>query len=94
MVLYLTAIRTLLNMVMILKQPDRVAQLETLSMGVTGFTGMPVLAAVVKYSVLLLWSVEEALVDTAALLQGKRLSVVGPGRVSFGELFLMNKSAI
>ena len=94
MVLYLVAIRTLLNMVMILKQPDRVLQLETLSAGVAGFTGIPVLAAVVKYSVLLLWSVEEALVDAAALLQGKRIAVVGPGRVSFGELFLMNKAAI
>jgi len=94
MVLYLVAIRTLLNMVMILKQPDRVVQLEALSAGVAGFTGIPVLAAVVKYSMLLLWSVEEALVDTAALLQGKRIPVTGPGRVSFGELFLMNKSAI
>lgn len=94
MVLYLVAIRALLNMVMILKQPDRVVQLETLSAGVAGFTGMPVLAAVVKYSVLLLWSVEEALVDANALLQGKRIAVAGPGRVSFGELFLMNKAAI
>ena len=94
MVLYLVAIRALLNMVMILKQPDRVVQLETLSAGVAGFTGMPVLAAAVKYSVLLLWSVEEALVDATALLQGKRIAVVGPGRVSFGELFLMNKTAI
>jgi hypothetical protein len=94
MVLYLVAIRTLLNMVMILKQPDRVLQLESLSAGVAGFTGIPVLAAVVKYSILLLWSVEEALVDAAALLQGKRIAVVGTGRVSFGELFLMNKAAI
>ena len=94
MVLYLVAVRTLLNMVMILKQPERVLQLETLSAGVAGFTGMPGLAAAVKYSVLLLWSVEEALVDASALLQGKRIAVVGPGRVSFGELFLMNKAAI
>lgn len=94
MVLYLVAIRTLLNMVMILKQPDRVLQLEALSAGVAGFTGIPILSAVVKYSVLLLWSVEEALVDVAALLQGKRIPVVGPGRVLFGELLFMNKAAI
>lgn len=94
MVLYLVAIRTLLNMVMILKQPDRVLQLEALSAGVAGFTGIPVLAAVVKYSVLLLWSVEEALVDAAALLQGKRIPVVSTGRVAFGELFFMGKAAI
>lgn len=94
MVLYLVAIRALFGMVMILKQPDRMAQLEALSLGVSGFTGIPVLAAVVKYSVLLLWSVEEALVEVSALLQGKRIAVTGMGTVSFGEIFLMNKEAI
>lgn len=94
MVLYLVAIRTLLCMVMILKQPDRVSRLETLSAGVVGFTGMPVLAAVVKYSVLLLWSVEEALVEVTALLQGKRIAVVGTGTVSYSELFLINQTMI
>ncbi len=93
-VLYLVAIRTLFSMAMILKQPDRMSQLETLSVGVAGFTGIPVLAAVVKYGVLLLWSVEEALVEVHALLQGKRVAVLGMGTVSFGELFLMNKAAI
>jgi hypothetical protein len=56
-------------MVMIIKQPDRMAELEALSAGVAGFTGIPVLAAVVKYGALLLWSVEEALVEVSALLQ-------------------------
>lgn len=94
MVLYLTAIRTLFCMVMILKQPDSMAQIETLAMGVAGFTGVPALAAVVKYAVLMLWSVEEALVEVSALLQGKRVAVLGTGTVAFEELFLMNKSAI
>lgn len=94
MVLYLVAIRALLSMVMILKQPDRMVQLEALSTGVAGFTGIPVLAAVVKYSVLLLWSVEEALVEVSALLQGKRIPVVGVGTVSFEELFFINKAVI
>ena len=58
MVLRLVAIRTLFCLVMILKQPDRVAKLDGLAAGTVGFTGMPVLGAVVKYSILLLWSVE------------------------------------
>ena len=94
MVLYMAAIRTLFNMVMILKQPERVMQLETFSARAAGFTGIPVMAAVVKYSMLLLWSIEEALVDVAALLQGKRIAAAGLGRVSFSELFLMNKTVI
>jgi len=94
MVLHLVAIRTLLCMVMLLKQPEKVARVELLAAGVVGFTGIPVLAAVVKYSLLLLWSVEEALVETAALLQGKRIPLVGPGTITFEELFLMNKKTI
>jgi len=94
MVLYLVAIRTLLCMVMILKQPDRMAQLDILVAGTVGFTGMPVLGTLVKYSILMLWAVEEALVETAALLQGKRIAVAGTGMVAFGELFRMNRTAI
>lgn len=93
-VLHLVAIRTLLCMVMLLKQPEKVARVELLAAGVVGFTGIPALAAVVKYSLLLLWSVEEALVETAALLQGKRIPSTGLGMVSFEELFLINKSSI
>ena len=94
MVLHLVAIRTLFSMVSLLKQPDKTAQLETLAAGVAGFTGIPVLASVVKYSLLLLWSVEEALVEVSALLQGKRIPVIGTGTVSFADLFLMNKTRI
>ncbi len=94
MVLYLVAVRTLLCMVMMFRQPERMSQLESLGAGVVGFTGMPVLAAVVKYGVMLLWAVEEAFVEVTALLQGKRIAVVGTGTVAFGELFLINKEKI
>ena len=94
MVLHLVAIRMLFTMVMILKQPDRMASLETLSLGITGFTGMPVLGSIVKYGLLLLWSVEEALVEVAALLQGKRVALVGTGSISFEEIFLCSKTLI
>lgn len=94
MVLHLIAIRTLLCLVMIVKQPEKMAELNALSAGVTGFTGMPALAAVIKYIVLLLWSVEEALVEVAALLQGKRIAVVGTGTIALGEVFRVNKTLI
>lgn len=94
MVLYLLAVRTLFCMVMILKQPDRMAELDSFATGVAGCTGIPVLAAVAKYSMLLLWAVEEALVEVFALLQGKKLSVMGNGCVEFYELFMLSKEAI
>lgn len=94
MVLYLVAIRTLFSMVALLKQPGKMTQLDTLAAGVSGLTGIPAVGAAVKYSLLFLWSVEEALVEVAALLQGKRIPVIGMGMVSFEELFLMNKIRI
>lgn len=94
MVLHLVAIRTLFCMVMLLKQPEKMSQLDMLSAGVVGFTGIPVLGAVVKYIVLLLWSVEEAFVEVSALLLGKRVAVVGVGTIALGELFRINKMVI
>ena len=71
------------------------AELEAFSSGVAGLTGIPVLLAVVKYTVLLLWSVDEAFIELAALLQGKRVPVLdGKGYLSFSEVFLFGKAMI
>ena len=70
------------------------AALDTLGAGVTGFTGMPVLGAVVKYAVLFLWAVEESLIEVSALLKGKRIAPMGTGMVAFSELFVINKALI
>ena len=95
MVLQLLAVRTLFCMVMLLKNPEKMTALQNLSAGVVGFTGMPALAAAAKYALLLLWSVEEALVEVAALLQGKKVAVVGSGgMISFTELFTFQKSLV
>lgn len=93
-VLHLIAIRTLFCMVMILKQPDRMARLNTLAAGVVGFTGLPPLASVIKYVVLLLWAVEESLVEVCAMLEGKRIAVIGQGSITMEEVFSINKSKI
>lgn len=94
MVLTLTAVRMLFCMVMILKQPERMESLEAVSLGIAGFTGMPALGAFVKYSLLVLWSVEEALVEVAALLQGKRIALLGSGCILLEEIFLCNGQMI
>lgn len=94
MVLTLAAVRMLFCMVMILKQPERMESLDAISLGIAGFTGMPALGSVVKYSILVLWSVEEALVEVAALLQGKRVALIGSGCISLGEVFLFSKGMI
>lgn len=94
-VLQLVAVRTLLRVVAILKNPERMTELQSFSAGVAGLTGIPVLLAVVKYTVLLLWSVEEAFVEVAALLQGKRVAVLDEmGYITFSEVFRFGKTMI
>ncbi len=94
-VLYLTALRMMFSMVTILKDPAKMQAIETLAVSVAGFTGVPLLLSAVKYTVLLLWSVEEALIETTALLSGKRIPVFsGEGRLSLQEVFTFSKTTV
>ncbi|MBP3611352.1 MAG: hypothetical protein J6J42_13570 [Lachnospiraceae bacterium] len=95
MVLRLLAVRTLFCIVMILKNPEKMSVLQSFAAGVAGFTGIPVLAAAAKYALLLLWAVEEAFVEVAAMLEGKKIAVLGSGGViSFGEIFTFQKADV
>lgn len=93
-VLYLVAIRTLFSMVGILENPEKMAKIEAFAAGVAGCTGIPVLLELIRYGIVFLWSVEEALIEVAALLQGKRLPVIAAGCLSMEELLLINKTRI
>lgn len=94
-VLYLTALRMMFSMASILKNPGKMQEIELLSASVAGFTGVPLLVSVVKYTVLLLWSAEEALIETAALLSGKRLPVFAEElRLSLTEVFTFSKATV
>ena len=94
MVVYLTAIRTLFSMVSIVKQPEKMAAIQSFAAGIAGCTGIPLLLSVIKYALLLLWSVEEALVEVAAMLLGKKIPILGKGTFSMEELLTINKSVI
>ena len=70
-------------------------ELEMLAASVAGITGIPLLISATKYTLLYLWSLEEALVETAALLDGKRLPVGGEqGRLALSEIFLFNGALV
>ena len=93
-VLYLVAIRILFSMVGILENPDKMATVEAFAASVAGCTGIPVLLEILRYGIVFLWSVEEALIEVAALLQGKRRPVIGTGCLTMEELLLINKTKI
>lgn len=89
MILYLIAFRTLFTMLEIIKTPQKMVQLQNMAMSVAGITGIPLLISMTKYMMLLLWSVEEAVIEISAILQGKKLPVVkgSGGMLSYQEIF-------
>lgn len=94
-VLHIAAIRMLFTMTSIIKDPVRMQELEAIAVSVAGFTGIPLLLSATKYSLLLLWSMEEALIETAALLDGKRLPVMSSGgTLSVWEIFVFRDTIV
>ena len=94
-VLSVLAIRLLLLIVDTMKNPERMAQLQGFALGLVGFTGIPMLISAVKYGLLFLWALEEAFVETAAMLQGKRLPVLpGEGTIDFADIFCFSGALV
>lgn len=95
MILSLTAFRTLFTMSAILQNPEKQTQISTFAAAIAGFTGIPLLVSVIKYALLLLWSLEEAIVEVAALLMGKRMPLLSrTGNISVGELLQFSKEKV
>lgn len=94
-ILYLIAVRSVFSMVTILKDATKMSQLDMFAAGVAGFTGIPVLISAVKYGTLLLWAMEEALVEVSVLLEGKKVPLISAdGKIEFSEMFLFGKEMV
>lgn|GEM_PF-3478981 len=94
-VLSLIAIRSVFAMAALLQNQNKLQQLEAFAVSVAGCTGIPILVSVLKYSMVFLWALEEAVVETAALMDGKNILLVdSEGHISFSELFLFNPGIV
>lgn len=65
-----------------LTQKDLKAQAQTLAISIMGFTGLPFLITIVKYLILFLWAAAQAVIETAAIMRGKKVPVI-PNSESF-----------
>ena len=52
------------------------AEAQVIATAAVGFTGMPFLIALMKYLILFILAYEQAMIETAALAMGKRISVI------------------
>lgn len=95
MILSLTAFRFAFTMTSLLFDSARRESAGALAAALVGFSGLPILIYAVKYAILFLWAVEEALVETAAIVQGKKIALFSKtGMISLHEIFTMNKEQI
>ncbi len=91
------AIRTILHFISLYTDSARKAPAEQAALAACGVIGLPALKSVVVFLLLFVWALEEAVIDTASFLQGKRL-LLYPGKnggsLSFQEVLLFSKSFV
>lgn len=90
-------IRMILHFISIYTDSAKKVSAEQAALAVCGMIGLPALKSVITLLLVLIWALEEAIVDTTALLLGKRLSLY-PGKtggsISFPEILLFSKSFV
>ena len=69
-------LRLAVCMVYTLTQKDLKAQAQALAVSIMGFTGLPFLITIVKYLVLFLWAAAQAVIETAAIMRGKKVPII------------------
>jgi len=90
-------IRAALQFISLYGDSVRRMQAEQIALAACGIIGFPALVSVVTTAILLVWAIEEAVIDTAALLQGKKLLLypgTAGGSLAVSELLLFTKNKI
>lgn len=93
----LLLLRSIANLITITKDSSKRNQAYIEAVGIVGFTGMEPLIRLTQTLLLIVWGMEEGLVDVAALLQGKEVPLIKTSaqiQVSSAELLLVNREFI
>ena len=95
--LRICAIRTILHFISLYTDSTRKAPVEQAALAACGIIGLPALKSIVVFLLLFVWALEEAMIDTAAYLLGKRL-LLYPGKkggsLSFPEILKFSKTFV
>lgn len=91
------AVRTILHFISLYTDGTRKAPVEQAALAACGIIGLPALKSVIVFLLLFVWALEEAMIDTATFLQGKRL-LLYPGKnggsLEFREILKFSKSFV
>jgi len=90
-------LRAILHFVSLYTDGERKGAADQVALAVCGIFGLPALKSVVTFLLLFVWALEEAMIDTAALLQGKKL-LLYPGKtggsLALREILLFSKTFV
>lgn len=87
-------LRTTLHLISLYTDQARKESAAAAAWAACGVIGMPALEKVIEFTLLLVWAVEESLVDCEALLLGKRVNLMpgkNGGSIAFSEMLLVGK---
>lgn len=93
----ISLLRTVTNFTYLLTDPAAKKQAYGTAALLVGFTGIEPLVRLTQMTILLTWAYEEALVDTAALLQGYKVPVIknkNTFALSYTDLFQISRTLI
>jgi hypothetical protein len=86
-------LRTILDFITVLSDSTAREEARAAAIAIVGFTGLPILIGAVQVMVMVAWALEEALLDTCALLNGKEVPLMKrKTTLQFHELFLINRT--
>lgn len=75
-VISLLFIRLLSNFIAVLGDKSLGEEADIIAVGILGFTGMPVLVSILKYTILILYSLAEAMIDITVLLKEGQVTFI------------------
>lgn len=89
-IMKLVFIRTVLNFISILTDESRLSEAKVIASAMVGFTGLPVLITITQSILLIMLALASGLVDTCALLMGKKVSIIKKQvDLNYGDLLRM-----
>lgn len=89
--------RTIFNFLTLMTDAEKKAECYATAAALVGFTGLEPLVRLTQTLILIAWAYEEGVVDTAALFQGKSVSVLKSGQefqIQYVDLLRISKSLI
>lgn len=90
-------LRTGMSIIHILSDSEKRNKAYIAAVSIVGFTGMDAIVRIVQYSIIAAWAYEDACVDVAVLLAGKKVPYIknnGAMNVNFSEMPLFNREFI